>query len=304
MNDVDGYTLTFDYDVLDRITRVTYPDGTYESLTYNRLDPEVLRDRAGHETRLTHDSLRQLVTVEDPLGRITRYNWCGCGNLTSLIDPLGRVTSWIRDFQGRVTARIYPDGLRIQYAYDTATGWLKSIRDEQNQITFFDYNLDGTFRGKRYFNALIPTPGVKLTYDPNYRRVLAMEDGAGLTTFGYHPITGTPSPNAGKLASVDGPLPTDTLTFTYDELGREAVWAMNGQGVQRSWDAAGRMTQLTNILGAFTYAWEGASRRLSAIHYPNAQRTTFSYFANVKDQLLQQITQDRKNDSDDPFSKA
>jgi YD repeat-containing protein len=181
---------------------------------------------------------------------------------------------------------------------------LKSIRDEQNQITSFDYNLDGTFREKRYFNALIPTPGVKLTYDPNYRRVLAMEDGAGLTTFDYHPITGTPSPNSGKLASVDGPLPNDTLTFTYDELGREAAWSMNGQRVQRSWDAAGRMTQLTNILGAFTYAWEGASRRLSAIHYPNAQRTTFSYFANVKDQLLQQITQDRKNDSDDPFSKA
>ena len=28
--DESGYTLTFDYDALDRITRITHPDGTFE----------------------------------------------------------------------------------------------------------------------------------------------------------------------------------------------------------------------------------------------------------------------------------
>ncbi len=289
-SDVESYTLTFDYDGLDRLTRVTYPDGTYEEITYNLLDAQVLRDRAGRETRLTYDSLRQLIAVEDPLGRIRRYDWCGCGGLSSIIDPMGRMTSWIRDFQGRATAKIYADGSQVRYDYDTATGWLKSIRDEQNQVTRFDYYLDGTLRQKRYLNALIATPAVKLTYDPNYRRALTMEDGTNLTTYSYHPITGTPSPGAGKLASVDGPLPNDTITFAYDELGREAVRSINGIGLRRTWDAAGRLTQLTNFLGAFGFTWDGASSRLAAMTFPNGQHSTFNYFPNLKDRLIQQIT--------------
>ena len=164
VTDLDGYTLTFDHDAIDRITRVTYPDGTHEEIAYNRLDPEVLRDRAGRETRLTYDSLRQLTAIQDALGRATRFQWCGCGGLSAVIDPLGRTTSWIRDLQGRVKTKVYADGSQIQHEYDTATGWLNAVRDEQNQITKFDYNLDGSLRQKSFLNALIPTPAVKLTY--------------------------------------------------------------------------------------------------------------------------------------------
>jgi RHS repeat-associated protein len=290
VTDLDGYMVTFDYDVLDRLTRVTYPDGTYEEVTLNLLDPQVLRDRAGRETRLTFDSLRQLTAAEDPLGRITRYNWCGCGTLGSITDALGRTTSWIRDFQGRITAKVYPDGSQMRFDYDTATGWLKSIRDEQNQITRFDYNLDGTLRQRRYFNSLIPTADVKFTFDPSYRRMLTMEDATGLTTFNYHPIPGGPSPGAGRLASIDGPLPNDTIAFAYDELRRAVTRSVNGIAERWSWDAAGRLLQTTNALGAFSYSWEGVSDRLSAIDLPNGQRSMFSYFPNAKDQLLQQIT--------------
>jgi len=289
-SDVDGYTLTFDYDALDRLTRSTYPDSSYEEITYNRLDPEVVRDRAGRETRLMHDSLRQLVSVEDPLGRVTRYDWCGCGALDALVDPLGRTTSWIRDVQGRVMAKVYPDGSRIQYDYDKATGWLKSVRDERNQVTVFDYNLDSTLRQKRYFNSSIPMVNVKFTYDPNYPRMVTMEDGTGLTMFSYYPITGSTNPGAGELATIDGPLANDTIAFVYDELGRISRQSINGTAVAGTWDASGRLQQLTNVLGLFTFEWEGASFRPSAVNYPNGQRTTFSYYSNLKDRLLNQIT--------------
>ncbi len=289
VTDQDGYTLTFDYDAIDRFTRVTYPDGTYEEITYNRLDLEIVRDRTGRQTRLTHDSLRQLTAIQDALGRVTRLQWCGCGGLDAIIDPLGRTTRWIRDLQGRVKTRLYADGSQIQHEYDTATGWLKFVRDEQNQVTMFDYNLDGTLRQKRFLNALIPTPSVKLTYDPNYRRPLTMEDGTGITTYGYHPIPGSPLPGAGRLASIDGPLPDDTIAFAYDELGRESGLAINGMGIHRSWDPAGRLTQLTNSLGAFSFTYDGDSVRLATVNFPNGQHSVFSYFPNVKDQLLQQI---------------
>ncbi len=295
--DVDGYTLTFDYDGLERLTRVTYPDTTYESITYNRLDPELFRDRAGRETRLSYDSLRQLAAVQDPLGRVTRYNWCGCGGLDSVIDPLGRMTSWVRDLQGRVKAKVYPDGSQTRYTYDTSTGWLRSVRDARNQVTMFDYNLDGTMRQKSYLNALVATPSVKFTYDSNYGRVTTMEDGTELTTYAYNPIPGVPAPGAGRLASIDGPFANDTITFSYDELGREARRSVNGLGVKRTWDAAGRLTQVTNGLGTFVYTWDGDTARPSTVSYPNGQRTDYAFFGGTQDRLLESITHRLPNNS-------
>jgi YD repeat-containing protein len=61
--DADGYTTTIYYDVFDRVTRVTYPDGTYEAYTYDRLDLAPKRDRLGRITRVYHDALRRTVAA-------------------------------------------------------------------------------------------------------------------------------------------------------------------------------------------------------------------------------------------------
>ena len=288
--DLDGYTVSFAYDDLDRLTRITYPDSTYESISYNLLDPEILTDRAGRATRLRYDSLRQLTAVQDALGRVTRYQWCGCGGLESVIDAMGHATSWSRDVQGRVVAKVYPGGSQVLYDYEPATGNLKSIRDEINQITLFRYNIDNTLREKSYLNATVPTPTVSFAYDTNYRRVVSMQDGTGLTTYGYHPIASAPSLGAGRLATIDGPSPNTTVSFSYDELGRVARRAINGVAVQRTYDAAGRLTQMTNALGVFHFAWEGGSERISSVQYPNGQHTDYAFYGNIQDQLLQRIT--------------
>ena len=295
--DPDGYTLTFDYDAIDRLTRITYPDGTYQGITYNRLDPEVLHDRGGRETRLTYNSIRQLVSVQDPLGRVTGFEWCGCGGLEAMIDPMGRTTRWIRDLQGRVSAKIYADGSQIQYSYDTATGWLKSIRDAKNQITTFDYNIDGSLRQKTYLNAVIATPPVQFAYDPNYPRLSQTQDADGTTIYGYYPITGSVSPGAGQLASIGRTGIGGSVAYQYDELGRLSSRSINGVTELRTLDPAGRTSRLTNALGAFDYTWEGTSRRLSGVQYPNGQHSLYTYLPNAGDHLLQSITHYLPNNS-------
>ncbi len=295
--DLDGYTLRFNYDDLDRLTQITYPDGTHESTVYKLLDPELLTDRAGRETRLTFDSLRQLTAVQDALGRVTRYEWCGCGGLESIIDAMGHTTTWTRDMQGRVVAKIIPGGSQVLYDYEPGSGNLKSIRDEQGQIKVFRYNIDNTLREKSYLNAVIKTPTVSFTYDADYRRVRSMQDGNGLTTYGYYPITSAASLGAGRLATIDGPWANDTVSFSYDEVGRVSNRAINGVAVQRAYDVAGRLKQMTNALGVFTFAWEGGSKRLSSVQYPNGQRTDYAFYGNVQDQLLQRITHRLANDA-------
>jgi RHS repeat-associated protein len=289
LRDASGYILTFDYDSLDRLTGVHYPDGTSQEWIYDRLDLSTYRDRLGRETQYIYNSMRQLTEVHDSLDRVTRLIWCRCGQPESVIDALGRLTTWERDIQGRVTSKIYPDGSRISYEYEPMSGRLASIRDEKAQLTLLSYNLDDTLRQQSYRNTLIPTPAVTFTYDPNYERVASMRDGIGLTTYNYYPITTPPLPGANRLASIDGPLDNDTVVFTYDQLGRLSERRINGVALSATWDPAGRLSRTTNILGTFDFTYDGPSRRLASIHYPNGQLTTLSYYTNAIGYFLREI---------------
>jgi YD repeat-containing protein len=81
----DGYILEYEYDNLDRITKVKYPDGLSELTTYDKLDVASRQDRMGRLTRYWHNKLGQLVAVLDPLGRWTAYQWCRCQRGQELI---------------------------------------------------------------------------------------------------------------------------------------------------------------------------------------------------------------------------
>jgi RHS repeat-associated protein len=290
VTDSDGYTLTFDYDALDRLTNITFPDGTYEQFTYNRLDRTVARDRLGRQTFYTYNSLQQLVQVQDALNRIVRFDWCRCGGLGSISDPLGRTTTWLRDVQGRVTAKQYADGSQISYSYERNSGRLKTATDEKGQVTQYQYNLDDNVAQVSYSNAVVATPSVSFSYDPIYSRVASMTDGMGVTTYSYNPLPAGPTLGAGRLAAIDGPLPNDTITYQYDELGRITNRAINGVAAAVTFDTLGRVAGLTNALGAFTYTYDGISRRLASLSYPNGQSSTFTYYSNLGDRRLQQIT--------------
>src|SRR6185369_7909740 len=97
------------------------------------------------------------------LGRVTRFDWCKCGDLKSVIDALGRATTWRHDIQGRVTAKEYADGSQVSFEYEKTTSRVRQIRDEQNQLTQFSYNVDNSLAEKRYVDAIHPTPAVHFT---------------------------------------------------------------------------------------------------------------------------------------------
>lgn len=290
MTGVSGYTLTFDYDAMDRVTKITHPDGTFEQFTYDRLDLANFRDRAGRQTSFEYDRMRQLTKRTDPLGRVTRFDWCRCGQLGSLTDPMGRTTTWLNDVQGRPIAKQYADGSQVSYQYENAISRLHAVTDEKQQVTQFAWNRDNTLRSVAYANATVPTPGVSYTYDPDYERIASMTDGTGTTRYSYHPITGTPTLGAGALASVDGPLPNDTITYGYDELGRPLHRAINGVDAAVTFDVRGRLTGSTNALGAFAYAYDGSSPRLVSKSLPNGQTMERGYGNKLQDLTLQRIT--------------
>lgn len=290
----DGYTVTTIYDVFDRPTRTTYPDGTYEETTYDRLDPKTRRDRLGRVTQYFYDELRRLRATRDPAGRTISRSWTtggcvGCGSRDTLTDGKGQTTTWERDVQGRVTRELRADGVTATlYTYQSASGRLATVTDPKQQVTTYAYAVDDYVIGMTFTNAVIATPGVSYTYDPVYNRVATMVDGTGTTAYTYHPA-GTLG--AGQVATVDGPLTNDTIAYTYDELGRVVTRSINGAAntTTQGYDALGRVTTETNVLGMFTYAYVGATGRLQLVTYPNGQTSSYAYYDTLGDLRLQTI---------------
>ena len=64
-------------------------------LTYGDLGTQIryVRDRLGNWKYLTYDSLQQLTSETNELGRATTYSYCDCGALESITDALGNVTT-------------------------------------------------------------------------------------------------------------------------------------------------------------------------------------------------------------------
>jgi RHS repeat-associated protein len=284
----DGYFLRLTYDALDRLTRVTFPDGTYTETTYLALDPQTSRDRLGRLTHYVYNSIRQLISVTDPAQRQVRYGYCDCGEMDQLIDAMGRITRWRHDIAGRVTAKVYADGSTVHYGYEPLSGRLSTITDEKKQVKTRLYNLDNTLAGINYTNAEHTTPNVAFTYNTDFRRLKSMADGIGTTNYAYYPIApGTVG--AGRLASVDGPLANDTLTYTYDELSRRTGYAINGVGETRSFDPLGRLLSATNPLGTFGYTYVGATSRMDKVTYPNGMTCQYNYHPLTGDFRLKDI---------------
>jgi RHS repeat-associated protein len=288
--DSDGYKVTLDYDNLDRVTKVTYPDSTSQVYGYTFLDLTLQQDRAGRQTLLEYDPVQQLARRTDPLGRVTRYQWCTCGAVKSVTDALGRTTVVRNDVQGRPISKEYADGSKVTFIYERTTSRLQQVIDEQSQITQYSYNPDDSLSAISYANTVIPTASVFFTYDSNYDRTVSMTDGIGTTRYTYVPVT-VPAPlGAGQLASVDGPLPSEMLTFSYDELGRRVSTSINGVASSSSFDAAGRVVAETNALGPFSYSYEGASGRLLLQSFPNGQTVERAYGNNLQDRALLGMT--------------
>lgn len=287
ITDSEGYTVTIDYDAADRPTKITYPNSTYEQFVYQWLDQVGYRDRLGRWTRTRFNALRQPELVEDALGRQTFFDWCGCGGLNSITDPLGRVTSWLRDIQGRVTKKTYPDGKGMTYAYESTTSRLKSLTDPKSQTTLYEYFVDNNLKQISYSNAVISTPSVIYTYHSNYNRLNSMADGIGTTSYGYYSATN--GLGALRLSSIDGPFANDTVEYQYDELGRATNRAINGVAQQLTFDELRRISGATNVLGTFATLFVGATPRPEFVFYPNNQIIEFGYFGNSNDRRLEYL---------------
>jgi RHS repeat-associated protein len=315
VTDSDGYAVTTDYDNLDRQTQITYPDLTNQQFQYTNdfgqgavqiLQLTRSKDRRGLWTTRHYNRNGQMDSITDPQNPPTQFEWCTCGALNKITDANNHKTTFYRDLQSRVYQKQFDDNKTINYLYDGqtaantvgASSRLKSSTDAKNQKTNYFYFSDDNIQQITYTRPngqplVPPTPSVSFTYDANYNRIATMTDGTGLTTYGYNPIITPPALGAGQLASIDGPLGSDIISFGYDQLGRVTTRSINGAANSETWmfDSLGRLSGHANKLGVFTYSYVGVTNRLNTLTYPGSAGVTanYAYFPNIDDKHLQQI---------------
>ena len=74
--------LIFDFDLLNRRTLITYPDGSTEAKTY--------------------DAIGRVLSTTDPLGNAISYEYDAADRVTASIDPLGNTTTSAHDAIGNL----------------------------------------------------------------------------------------------------------------------------------------------------------------------------------------------------------
>jgi RHS repeat-associated protein len=137
-----GLVTTSTWDNLNRLTSMTYPDGTYTTYQWDKLDLVGTQDRLGNWTSYGFNAVRQLVAVTNANGAVTTYQYCGCGSPSTISRWDGvqwLTTQFSYDLAGQLTNATYPDGYQLSYTYD-ALERLTNVVDNGGHAVELNYN--------------------------------------------------------------------------------------------------------------------------------------------------------------------
>jgi RHS repeat-associated protein len=266
--DATGLTLVHEYNDLDHITAVTYPDGRFVEYTYSGCCPRLLEsvtDRAGRSTSYVYDARERLIEAINPEGGSIRYAYDADGELTLVVDPNQQATAFEYDPEGRLVKTTHPDGTAVSYAYDVA-GLLTRRTNARGIKATYAYDENHNLTEIKYSD---DTPGVNFEYD-DYNRLTQRQDGTGTYRFTYDARS--------MITGVDGPWEGDALAYTYDALGlRTALAPEMGRSLAYTHDPLGRLTGIQAGEGAYAYTYVDANPLTAGLNRPNGSATRYEY---------------------------
>jgi RHS repeat-associated protein len=274
MTDSTG-TTTFAYDAADRLTKVTYPNGSFLTYTYNAAGQRTqMTDQTGFTVNYQYDALGRLSKLTDANGNlIVSYTYDAAGRLASKQFGNGDICNYTYDVAGNVLSivNLAPDGKTVQssyvytynnqslpatmttsagtftYGYD-ASGQLTSVQTPSGQTITYQYDAAGnriavvtngttTNYTTNNLNQYTQVGDTTYQYDAN-GELIASTNSSGTTTYQYNAL--------GQLVSVASP--TGTTTYQYNALGQLVAENVNGTVTNLLVDPTG----LGNVVGQFT----------------------------------------------------
>ncbi len=302
---VGGETTTYDYDFAGQLTKVTLPDLSFLSYSYDaahRLTS--MQDNLGNRIAYTLDAVgnRTLEQVYDPanglaqtrsrvfsnLNRLfqelgaqsqtTEYGYDDQGNVTSVKDPLNHTTGNQYDALNRLKQVTDPNLGVTQYGFNGLDA-LTQVTDPRNLIT--GYTLDGL--GNLTLQSSPDTGNTTNTYDAA-GNLLTQTDAKSQTTAYVYDILNRVT----QIIFQDGSKQTYAYDLGTNGLGRlSSITETNPANqvtsqIAYAYEQHGRVTSETRTVNAVAYVLGysyDSSGRLSGLTYPSGRAVTYGFDA-------------------------
>jgi RHS repeat-associated protein len=265
-----AHPTTFAYDIMNRLTGITYPDGSSISFGYDYLGRRTsVTDQNQKTTIYAYDDADRLTSTTDPANHTTNYGYDTEGNLTSITDANNHTTNFEYNARGWVTQTTFPSTLYETYGYD-AVGNLSAKTDRKNQTIQYVYDALNRLTQKNYPDST----SVDYVYDL-VGKIRQVSDPTGVYGFAYD--------NMGRLIGTTTQYSflsgqTFTNAYTYDAASnRKSLTAPDGSITTYGYDSLNRLNGLANSwAGSFGFGYDALSRRTSLMR-PNGVNTSYSY---------------------------
>ncbi len=251
-------SVSYQYDVNERLTRLTNADGSFAEFDYDLNGNRValvtgLPGGATRTTAFTYDVLNRLSTVTDPDGGVTSHTYDTIGNLETVT---------------------YPNGVLSTYSYD-ALSRLSNLRHSRSGTTLAEYAYQLNAVGDR--TRVDHPDGSRVVYEYDERRRLIRErhsDNFGLDTtdinYSYDAVgnrTGTVDINGTSVVysydSADQLLSAGSTSFTYDDNGNLQSKSAGADVSNYIFDAENQLTMVETPQGDVAFAYDATGQRVS-----------------------------------------
>lgn len=139
--DSEKHAQGFNYDTLNRVTRIFLPDDNNLKLAYNAYDDVITAQDKKQKVRFEYTALGSL-KLREQNGKKVFYNYNTEEQLTSVINEHGEAYRFARDIKGDIIQEEGFDGLQRHYKRDRAGKVIKTERPG-NKFSEFEYDLSG-----------------------------------------------------------------------------------------------------------------------------------------------------------------
>ncbi len=295
------HATTYEYNEQGRVSKVTYPDGTFYTYTYNaagylltatdqdhRKTTHVLNARNeivqiinpdGGIKSFTYDAAGNKLSESDFNGNVTAYEYDLYGNVVKMTDPLGNVTTYTYDSNQNLIKTTYPDGAETTRTVDSRG---RTVSQTANGLTStYTYNQYGVATETNAHNQT-----KTFTYDV-LGNIVKTKDFDGLETLSTYDALGRVLTTTDKAGNV--------ITYTYDAKGQRTSQTTSRQKITYEYDALGheiKQTLTSDNQAKVTEKTYDAMGHLISVKDPLGHTTTYTYVKGLKTKMTDALGQE------------
>src|SRR2546428_2622451 len=290
-----GSVTNYQYDILGRVTKISYPPTGADFVQYTYNDAANFVDSTnenGWKTRQIYDGLGRLTISDKISGSATyanvsyAYDWSN--NVVGSTDVFSKTSRAQYDAVGRSTSEIGPDGNFTQQSYDDLHNWVRS--SDQNGNSRCDvYDRLGRLISVIDMATVLCQAGIASNYSYDLAGNLVKLTNSNNQTTLYsrdnlHRLQATTLPdssvesylydNDGNLVKKIDQKNTSTI-FTYDALNRLSHATYCNSAITSDnylYDANGRIVTRSSVNATVTYTYDARGRitgETDAVNAPN-----------------------------------